>query len=76
MSPVIAEMFRLSMYFSWADVILFSMAMSKIKTPFYKFSYIFLISLYLIFINGTLQEEYFFYFQDTTAFIETHYTFL
>lgn len=71
MSPAIAEMFRASMFFSWAILILFPMAMKEIavKQPIVPVIFISLMTIYLLFINGSLLNEYFFWFEDTTLYI-------
>ena len=66
LSPVIAEMFRLSMYFSWANMILFPLAMKEISTresPL-PFIYILFFILYLVVINQTVLQKYYFWFED------------
>lgn len=70
-SPIIAEMFRLSMYFSWAAMILFSMAITEVqktKSNIPAFFMIFFL-LYMIFINKTLLADYYFWFEDTSDYI-------
>lgn len=71
MSPTIAEMFRASMFFSWGILILFPMAMKEIsvRQPIVPAIFISLMTIYLLFINGTLLNEYFFWFEDTTLYI-------
>lgn len=68
MSPVIAEMFRLSMYFSWADMIVFPMAMYEASRHKSLLPLIFMIFfvVYMIFINGTVMNQYYFWFEDAT----------
>lgn len=72
MSPVIAEMFRLSMYFSWANMLLFPMAMDEMvkKNNFVSLLYIVFFVLYLVFINKTAWQEYYFWFEDTSHIIK------
>lgn len=71
MSPVIAEMFRLSMYFSWADIILFSMAMVEgaKKGSNLSYLYVFLFVVYCVFISKSACREYYFWFEDTSHII-------
>lgn len=74
MSPIIAEMFRVSMYFSWANMILFPMAMteaSKKKSLLPSFFIVFFI-LYLVFVNKTAWTDYYFWFEDATHLLMWH----
>lgn len=68
LSPVIAEMFRMSMYFSWANMIVFPMAMYEASRRESAIPEIYLsfFIIYLIFINGTVLNEYYFWFEDAT----------
>lgn len=73
LSPVIAEMFRVSMYFSWANMILFPLAMteaSKTDNMIQKvFMCIFIV--YLVFINKTVTTDYYFFFENTPSITKT-----
>ncbi len=69
LSPVIAEMFRLSMYFSWANMIIFPLAMmeaSKTDRAIQKV-FIFLFIIYLFFINKTVMSKYYFFFENLSG---------
>ncbi|MDE7136023.1 MAG: EpsG family protein [Muribaculaceae bacterium] len=74
-SPIIAEMFRVAMYFSWGSIILFSIAMAEVLKTKPNVPAFFMISLllYLIFINRTLLTEYYFWFEDTSDYILERY---
>ena len=70
LSPVIAEMFRVSMYFSWSILVLFPMAMKEVeRKSCLPQLYILFFIFYLVFINKTLTLEYYFWFDDTTDYI-------
>ena len=75
MSPVIAEMFRVSMYFSWANMLLFPMAMAEVskRNNTLPSLYIAFFVLYLIFVNKTAWQEYYFWFEDTSHIIRNFY---
>lgn len=75
-SPVIAELFRISMYFSWAQIILFAMAMHEInyRNQGSQAIFLLLMTFYMAF-NGTLLQEYFFYFQDASDYALSHFDF-
>ena len=73
LSPIFAEMFRLSMYFSWADMILFAAAMRKYDKTDIPYLYLIFFFVYLTFINKTLLQEYFFWFEDTEEYIRTNF---
>lgn len=75
LSPTIAEMFRLSMYFSWANLILFPMAMFEAKKTGSNIQLILMsfFFVYLIFINKTLTNPYFFWFEDPTEYIRNNF---
>lgn len=68
LSVVVAESFRLSMYFSWALIIIFpNMLQSSFrKSPILQPIFVSLITIYLLFINGTLLSQYYFWFEDTS----------
>lgn len=72
LSPFIAEMFRLSYYFSWANLVIFPMAINSLrkKAPFAISFYLLFFIVYLIFINGTAWEDYYFWFEDTRHLIQ------
>jgi hypothetical protein len=76
LSPVIAEMFRVSMYFSWALMILFPMAINEASKSMSGITSIVvvLMLLYLILINGSLLNEYYFWFEDTSSYIRKTFT--
>ncbi len=78
MSPVIAEMFRVSMYFSWSILILFPMAMHEIRKqqPFVPLFAILCMTVYLVFINKTLLMPYYFWFEDTEYYINRTFLYL
>ena len=69
LSPVIAEMFRVSMYFSWANMVLFPMAMVEASKRDKRIPAIFIsiIVIYLVFINKSILVPYFFWFQDASS---------
>lgn len=75
LSPLIAEMFRLSFYFSWANLIIFPLAIrekrkqAEILPLFYMLFFI----IYLVFINKTAWAEYYFWFEDTSNLMQTYY---
>lgn len=68
LSPTIAEMFRVSMYFSWANMILFPLAMKKAmqQGSFVQPAIMIFIIVYLIFINKSLMNPYYFWFESAT----------
>lgn len=71
LSPTIAEMFRVSMYFSWANMILFPLAMKDAskRSPNVQIAMMAFIIVYLIFINKTLQNPYYFWFEDASRLL-------
>lgn len=72
MSPIIAEMFRVSMYFSWSIMILFPMAMQEAQKngeSILPRLYLILFIIYLVFINKTLMSDYYFWFEDVSEYI-------
>lgn len=75
MSPAIAEMFRVSMYFSWANIILLAMALSSgvASGRSLKAAFVLLISFYLFVINGILTSQYFFFFENADEYISNTY---
>lgn len=74
LSPVIAEMFRLSMYFSWANMIVFPLAMNEAskRHSIAPSIYISFFTIYLVFINGTVMNKYYFWFEDATHLLQFH----
>lgn len=75
LSPIVAEMYRLSMYFSWAEILLFPIALDEAKKYGYKILQILFVAFalfYLLFIK-TLQQEYLFFFQDSSNIIKQFY---
>lgn len=74
LSPTIAEMFRVSMYFSWANMILFPLAMKKAmqRGSYVQPAIMVFIAVYLIFINKTLTNPYYFWFEDATHLLQFH----
>ena len=74
--PIIAEMFRLSMYFSWGAIILFAAAMMHTRERYIPLGYMMVFFVYLIFISQTATNEYLIFFQDNTAYIHRTYEWL
>lgn len=74
-SPIISEMFRVSMYFSWAEIILFAIAMNEVyyRNRSIPILFISLITIYLLFISPNLLREYLFFFEDSYNYVSTHY---
>ncbi|MCM1141033.1 MAG: EpsG family protein [Muribaculum sp.] len=72
LSPTIAEMFRVSMYFSWANMILFPLAMKEAAKhgSIVQTAVIAFVIVYLIFINKTLQNPYYFWFEDASHLLQ------
>lgn len=72
LSPMIAEMFRVSMYFSWANMLLFPMAMVEVTKKDYLLPplYVTFFIIYLVYINKTAWQEYYFWFEDTSQIIK------
>lgn len=72
LSPEIAEMFRVSMYFSIADILLLSIAMSQepVKKSGLPLAFGGLLIVYLTVINGSGWLDYYFCFEDTSALIQ------
>jgi len=68
MSGIVAEMFRISMYFSISCVILFANAISvfsqRMKIPIFKFGVVALFGLYLIGISDSFSWDYYFFFEE------------
>lgn len=69
LSIVIAEMFRVSYYFSWANLLLFPMAIKEMRrqNPYIPFVFLAFFILYLVFINGAGWMDYYFWFEDTSS---------
>ena len=76
LSPFIAEMFRVSYYFSWANIILFPMAVKAMRQEisFAPAAFLFIIIVYLVFISGTVMHNYYFWFEDTDSVIKEMYS--
>lgn len=72
LSPVIAEMFRLSMYFSWANMVVFPLAMYEAskRQPIVPSIALSLVTIYLVFINGMVLNKYYFWFEDATHLLQ------
>lgn len=73
LSPVIAEMYRLSMYFSWAEILLFPIALDEAKKYGKKSLEVLFVAFamfYLLYIHA-LQIDYMFFFQDASSVIRT-----
>lgn len=73
LSMAIAEMFRLSYYFAWANIILFPMAIKEMRKTSEILPMLFLtfFIVYLVFINGIVWETYYFWFEDASNIIRT-----
>lgn len=74
LSIVIAEMFRVSFYFSWANLVLFPMAINKMRknNPYIPVMYLAFFILYLVFINKSGWQDYYFFFEDTSFILNTY----
>lgn len=72
LSPFIAEMFRVSFYFSWANIILFPMAIKAMRKVIPALPIVFLLFfvVYLVFVNKTAWQEYYFWFENTNHIIQ------
>lgn len=75
LSPTIAEMFRVSFYFSWANIILFPIAISTMNRhkSVLPIVYLLFFVAYLIFITKSAWKDYYFWFEDTSHIIQTFY---
>lgn len=77
-SPVIAEMYRLSMYFSWTEILFFPIALEEAKKYGYKNMqtlFVMFAFFYLLYI-GTLKQPYLFFFQDASDYISRTFIWL
>ena len=75
LSPFIAEMFRVSYYFSWSNIILFPMAVKAMRREisFAPAAFLFIIIVYLVFISGTVMQNHYFWFENTNSIIKEMY---
>lgn len=75
LSPVIAEMFRLSFYFSWANLILFPLAIQEMRkqASILPILYMLFFIVYLVLINKSVWTDYYFWFEDTSKLMQTYY---
>lgn len=72
LSPVIAEMFRVGMYFSIVDVVLLAIACRALSKR-YKGSRgitVFLMMLYIVWLSGLLDLSYYYYWEEPIVKIE------
>lgn len=77
LSPVVAEMFRLSYYFSWANIILFTYTIRELRR-INNYLPILFFALFIFFILFVVKlNEYYFFFEDvshiTTQFDTSEY---
>ena len=75
LSPIVAEMFRLSFYFSWANLIIFPLAIQEMRkrANILPMLYMLFFIVYLIFINKSAWGTYYFWFEDTTQLMKNFY---
>ena len=75
LSPFIAEMFRMSFYFSWANIVLFPVAIKAMRReiPIAPALFLFFVVFYLVFIDGTVMMNHYFWFEDTKSIIQQMY---
>lgn len=66
LSPVIAEMFRLSYFFSWANILLFTYTISEMRkcNKFYPIIFLAMFVLFVMLVFNS--NEYYFFFEDVT----------